>query len=134
LEVGCGTGAISRVIASWPGVAEVVGVDPSPLLLAKAEAFQPAYITAPWIMGVSHLVASCGFASEQLRSHGYVQVTDPEYMLSIADRGAESLAAAVTIGTDLADARKTEARRRVAANTFFGHVAHVSITARKPLA
>jgi cyclopropane fatty-acyl-phospholipid synthase-like methyltransferase len=25
LEVGCGTGAVTRELASWPGVAEVVG-------------------------------------------------------------------------------------------------------------
>jgi cyclopropane fatty-acyl-phospholipid synthase-like methyltransferase len=30
LEVGCGTGAVTRVLAAWPGVAEAVGVDPSP--------------------------------------------------------------------------------------------------------
>jgi ubiquinone/menaquinone biosynthesis C-methylase UbiE len=36
LELGCGTGAISRELARWPGVGEVVGVDPSPILLAKA--------------------------------------------------------------------------------------------------
>src|SRR4051794_18241155 len=36
LEVGCGTGPVARVMATWPGVAEVVGVDPSPALLQKA--------------------------------------------------------------------------------------------------
>jgi ubiquinone/menaquinone biosynthesis C-methylase UbiE len=36
LEVGCGTGAITRVLARWPGVTEVVGVDPSPVFLKKA--------------------------------------------------------------------------------------------------
>jgi ubiquinone/menaquinone biosynthesis C-methylase UbiE len=36
LEVGCGTGAIARVVAAWPRVAEVVGVDPSPALLQRA--------------------------------------------------------------------------------------------------
>jgi SAM-dependent methyltransferase len=36
LEVGCGTGAMTRVLATWPGVEEAVGVDPSPVLLAKA--------------------------------------------------------------------------------------------------
>jgi ubiquinone/menaquinone biosynthesis C-methylase UbiE len=34
LELGCGTGAISRELARWSGVGEVVGVDPSPILLA----------------------------------------------------------------------------------------------------
>jgi ubiquinone/menaquinone biosynthesis C-methylase UbiE len=37
LEIGCGTGAVSRALARWPGVAEVVGVDPSNIFIAKAE-------------------------------------------------------------------------------------------------
>lgn len=36
LEVGCGTGPVSRVLAQWPGVGEVVGSDPSSGLLEKA--------------------------------------------------------------------------------------------------
>jgi ubiquinone/menaquinone biosynthesis C-methylase UbiE len=36
LEVGCGTGAVSRVLVGRPGVAEVTAVDPSPLLLEQA--------------------------------------------------------------------------------------------------
>ena len=35
-EIGCGTGAVARDLASRPGVAEVVGIDPSPVLLARA--------------------------------------------------------------------------------------------------
>jgi ubiquinone/menaquinone biosynthesis C-methylase UbiE len=38
LEVGCGTGAVVRLLAGWPNVGEVIGVDPSPGLLAKARA------------------------------------------------------------------------------------------------
>jgi SAM-dependent methyltransferase len=36
LEVGCGTGAVTRSVARWPGVAAAVGVDPSPAFVAKA--------------------------------------------------------------------------------------------------
>ncbi len=36
LEVGCGTGAVCRVLADLPNVAKVVGVDPSPTFLATA--------------------------------------------------------------------------------------------------
>ena len=36
LEVGCGTGAVTRVLATWPGVAKTIGVDPSPVFVAKA--------------------------------------------------------------------------------------------------
>lgn len=36
LEVGCGTGPVCRVLAEWPNVGEVVGIDPSEPLLEKA--------------------------------------------------------------------------------------------------
>jgi len=36
LEVGCGTGAIARLLAGDPRVREVVAVDPSPVLIARA--------------------------------------------------------------------------------------------------
>lgn len=38
LEVGCGTGAVARRVAALPRVAEVIAVDPSPVLLDKARA------------------------------------------------------------------------------------------------
>jgi ubiquinone/menaquinone biosynthesis C-methylase UbiE len=41
LEVGCGTGAVTRELAGWPGVAEVVGLDPSPTFLASARRHHP---------------------------------------------------------------------------------------------
>lgn len=36
LEIGCGTGAVSRQIAARPDVAEVIGADPSSVLLGRA--------------------------------------------------------------------------------------------------
>jgi ubiquinone/menaquinone biosynthesis C-methylase UbiE len=42
LEVGCGTGAVTRELAGWPGVAEAVGLDPSPAFLASARRHHPA--------------------------------------------------------------------------------------------
>src|SRR5262245_982895 len=41
LEIGCGTGPIARVLASWPHIGEVVGVDPSSYLIDKARALSP---------------------------------------------------------------------------------------------
>ena len=38
LDVGCGTGVLTRVLAHWPSVDSVVGVDPAPALLGKARA------------------------------------------------------------------------------------------------
>lgn len=36
LEVGCGTGGVTRTLARWPGVKEAVGIDPSSIFIAKA--------------------------------------------------------------------------------------------------
>ena len=36
LEIGCGTGAITRILAARPRVREVVGIDPSSVFLAGA--------------------------------------------------------------------------------------------------
>src|SRR5262245_54364035 len=36
LEVGCGTGAVTRIVAAWPGVSAAVGVDPSPIFVVRA--------------------------------------------------------------------------------------------------
>jgi ubiquinone/menaquinone biosynthesis C-methylase UbiE len=36
LDVGCGTGAVSRELARCPGIGRVIGVDPSPVFLATA--------------------------------------------------------------------------------------------------
>lgn len=36
LEIGCGTGAVVRVLAGRPGVGEVVGIDPSPVFIVRA--------------------------------------------------------------------------------------------------
>lgn len=52
--------------------------------------------------------------------------------LTVIDRGADMLQASGTIGEDLAATLKAEARRRVAAGEFFGHIAYVSLFARKP--
>ena len=36
LEIGCGTGAVTRFLADLPHVSQVLGVDPSPVFIAKA--------------------------------------------------------------------------------------------------
>lgn len=214
LEVGCGTGAIARLIAAVAG--EVVGVDPSPALLRRGRAlsaalenvsfeeadgralphadasfdavvlhrvlchapepervfaeavrvlrprgriavfdgdyatitlangpddplqtcvgaFAPEFVNDPWIARrLVALVAARGMAVQTFRSHGYVQIRDPQYMLTIADRGADVLAASGRIGRELASALKREERRRVAEQAFYGHIGYVSLTASKP--
>jgi trans-aconitate methyltransferase len=36
LEIGCGTGAVTRTLAQWPSVAQAIGVDPSAVFIARA--------------------------------------------------------------------------------------------------
>jgi SAM-dependent methyltransferase len=216
VEIGCGTGAIARMIAARPEIGDVLGTDPSPILLDHArrlsdefrnlsfqeadgrdlpvphasfdvavlhrvlshapapeqliaEAFRvlrpggrlvvfdgdyatitlatgdhdplqvcvgamvSAFVNDPWVVRrLPAMVGEAGFAHVRMRSHGFVQTHDADYMVSIADRGVDTLAARGRIGVELADALKAEARRRVGEGTFFGHVAYASVLARKP--
>jgi ubiquinone/menaquinone biosynthesis C-methylase UbiE len=216
LEIGCGTGAIARELAAREEIAEVVGIDPSPILLETArrlaagtaslsfaegdgralpfaapefdavvihrvlshvpgpeavvaeaarvlrpggrlvvfdgdyatitlatadvdplqvcvDAFAPAYITDPWVVRrLASLLRDAGFAVDEQRSHGYVQTAGADYMVSIADRGADALLGEGRIGPGLAQALKDEARRRKADGTFFGQISYGSLTATKP--
>jgi len=215
LEVGCGTGVLTRVLASRPSVGSVVGVDIAESLLDKARelaagipglefaqadarslpfederfdvvvfdstlshvpeperavaeafrvlrpdgllaAFDGDYATATVAL-VDHdplqtcvdammansvtdrrvmrrlpgLLRGYGFELGQTRSHGFVETGDGGYMLTIVDRGADMLAASGAIGQELAASLKAEARRRVAAGGFFGHIAYASVVARR---
>jgi ubiquinone/menaquinone biosynthesis C-methylase UbiE len=78
------------------------------------------------------LVRAAGWEAARLRSHGYVENEDPGYILTLVDRGADTLVAAGRLGEGAAEALKAEARRRVAAGEFFGHIAYASLIARRP--
>ena len=54
------------------------------------------------------------------------------YLLTLVDRGADALANGGTIGRELAEALKAEARRRVDAGGFYGSITFASLIARKP--
>lgn len=62
----------------------------------------------------------------------YVETSEPDYLLTIVDRGADSLVESGSIGEKLANALKNEARRRVETGEFYGHLAYASIIAKKP--
>jgi ubiquinone/menaquinone biosynthesis C-methylase UbiE len=217
LEIGCGTGAVTRVLADHPGVAEAIGVDPSPVFVSKAqelagtaanvmfeegdgralrfpdgdfdavilhttlchvpqperilseahrilraggnlavfdgdyatitvalgepdplqdciEAVKAAFIHDAWLVRrLPALLRSAGFEVRSTTSHGYLQSTEPEYMLTLVDRGADALELMGRVGPDLCASLKAEARQRVEAEAFFGFIGFVSFIARKPI-
>lgn len=215
IEVGCGTGVLTRVLARWPNVGTVVGIDPAVSLIREARklasgfpnltfeeadagslpfeadafdvvvfdstlshvpeverALSEAYrvlrqggwlavfdgdyatttvalgdndplqacvsammassVNDRWLMRrLSALVRDSSFELMRFGSHGFLETAGGAYMLSIIDRGADILHASGVIGNEMAAASKAEARRRVNAGTFFGHIAYASLIARK---
>jgi hypothetical protein len=61
-----------------------------------------------------------------------VETGNDGYMLTVVDRGADILCAQGHVGQETAVALKEEARRRLQAGRFFGHIAYAGLIARKP--
>jgi SAM-dependent methyltransferase len=143
LDVGCGTGVLTRVLARWPNVASVVGIDPAPALLEKARAAAADMVCVDAMMAnsvtdrrimrrLTNVVAACGFDVVSFRSFGFAEIGNDGYMLTVVDRGADILCSQGHIGQETAAALKEEARRRLRAGRFFGHIAYAGLIARKP--
>jgi ubiquinone/menaquinone biosynthesis C-methylase UbiE len=216
LEIGCGTGTVTRKIARQQPGATVLGVDPSPAFIARAHelaadianlsfevhdgraldladrsydvvvvhqaishvpeperllaeayrvlrpggwlavydgdyatatvalserdpleacchAFRANFVHDPWVMRrVTALMATSGFTTRPMRSHGYVEAPEGAYMYTWIDRGADALMNAGSIGQATADAIKAEAQRRRETRSWFGHIAFASVLGQKP--
>ncbi len=80
---------------------------------------------------ISALVSTVGFQIDRFDSHGYVQTSEPDYLLTLIDRGADALGSWGRIDPSMADALKSEARRRIEDGSFFGFIAFASLIAHK---
>jgi SAM-dependent methyltransferase len=98
-----------------------------------ADAAMDSIVHDRWLVRrVRGLVRDAGFSPGALHSHGHIEDDRPDYLLAVVDLGADTLLADGTIGAGEAEALRTEARRRVAADAFFGHIAYASLVATKP--
>jgi ubiquinone/menaquinone biosynthesis C-methylase UbiE len=96
------------------------------------EAMVANFVHDPWLTRrLAMTLESVGFQVQSVRSHGYVQTTEPTYMLTLIDRGADILSSSGALGAEAADALRKEARRRAQAGEFFGHMSLVSVIGRK---
>jgi len=110
-----------------------VALDDHDPLQACAEAAMAALVHDRYLVRrLGTLVRAAGWEVVRLRSHGYVENEEPGYILTLIDRGADTLVGAGSLGEPAAAALKAEARRRVAAGRFFGHIAYASLIARRP--
>jgi ubiquinone/menaquinone biosynthesis C-methylase UbiE len=215
LEVGCGTGVLTRRLARVPGVESVLGVDIAPSLLERArslvternvtfeegdatalrfsnesfevvvldstlshvpdaeraiaeaarvlrpagllavfdgnystttvalgdhdplqacvEAMMTASVTDRWLMRrLPAVVGRHDLTVLRYASHDYVETTEPDYLLTVIDRGADLLHSTGQISDELVAALKSEGRRRVKTGTFFGQISYTSLIARRP--
>jgi ubiquinone/menaquinone biosynthesis C-methylase UbiE len=100
-------------------------------LQACVDAMMASSVNDRWIVRrLPALVRGVGFDAVAVRSHGFAEVGEASYMLTIVDRGADILRSAGTIADATAAALKAEARRRVETRSFFGHIAYASLVAR----
>lgn len=90
-------------------------------------------VTNLWIMRqISGVLDDTGFRLGARTGHGYVAEGEATYFLTVVDRGADRMVEEGVLFAETAEALKAEARRRVAANTFFGFMSYVSQIATKP--
>lgn len=107
-----------------------LGRDAADPLQSCAEAVLEMLVHDPWLMRrLRSLLADAGFEGGSLRGHAYTSSDGTHYFLALVDRGADALATRGTIAAPLAQALKAEARARICAGRFFGHIAYASALA-----
>jgi ubiquinone/menaquinone biosynthesis C-methylase UbiE len=87
LEVGCGTGPICRVLADLPNVAEVIGVDPSTILIEKAKELSENQNKITYLEGDGKALEFDDEFFDAVILHTILtHVPDPQQILSEASR------------------------------------------------
>ena len=101
-------------------------------LQAAIDAFVDGNVHDRWLVRrLPDMLRAAGFDPAPSRSHGHLDTDDPVLTLGWTLRGAYYLKTAGRIDRAGADALEAEARRRIAAGTFYGYMNYVSVIARK---
>jgi ubiquinone/menaquinone biosynthesis C-methylase UbiE len=109
-----------------------VGLGPYDPLQACADAMMAGSVHDRWLARrLAALARQQKFEVVRTRSHGFVETGAGGYMLSVVERGADTLCSSGQISEHLATALKAEARCRIKAGAFFGHIAYASLVAQK---
>lgn len=87
LEIGCGTGAVTRTLARWPGVFKAVGIDPSTTFIAKAKELSKEFqnLTFEVADGRSLILADASFDVVVVHTT-LCHVPEPDKLLAQAHR------------------------------------------------
>jgi SAM-dependent methyltransferase len=87
LEIGCGTGAVSRTLVQWPGVGQVIGVDPSAVFIAKARSLSQSFPNLSFEEGDGRVLAFDANAFDVVVVHQTLShVPQPEQLIAEAFR------------------------------------------------
>jgi ubiquinone/menaquinone biosynthesis C-methylase UbiE len=87
LEVGCGTGAVARVLGVWPNVRAVLGIDPSQFLIERARVLSGALPNVAFEVGDGKRLAGKDASVDVVILHTVLtHVPGPEALLAEAHR------------------------------------------------
>ena len=97
-----------------------------------ADAMMGTFVHDVWLTRrLPGILRAKGFEIDRIDAHGFVQTSNPDYMLSIIDRGADVLLASGQVDGTMAAALKTEARRRADTGDFYGFINFISVIASR---
>ncbi|GAC1653780.1 MAG: hypothetical protein NVS9B15_14470 [Acidobacteriaceae bacterium] len=110
-----------------------VAVGETDPLQACVEAAVAMLVHDRWLVRrLPSLLIAAGFEMQGVHAFSLVESSEPKYMLTMVDRGADAIVREGRISEELAAALKAEARARIEAGRFFGHIAYTACLARKP--
>jgi len=87
LEIGCGTGAVTRALARWPGVSKATGIDPSATFVAKAKSLSTGTANVSFEVGDGRSLPFDADSFHVVVVHTTLcHVPDPQKLLLEAER------------------------------------------------